>query len=357
MFADALFSVSDMENWLSQFVRHPVNGTLTARRAQGLMYYGLFAWYVGNDLKDGVAVEAMIEEGISICEELGDKNGLAHGAFLQANGSDDPAMKFSLFQRALDLFRETNDTPWVALTLLHMGWWIGSLESTTRISYLEQSLALYRELGYISGTIEALKQLGAIEVQLGHFEPAHKHLEEGFSILQDHASSLGTSKILSYDLGDLAFYEGDYELAQKYYEECLAWANQKGLSISVSWAKLRLGYLFLRRGEEQNARLLLREVLFSFQKAGLKEAFIFTLEGLAGLAVAQHHYEKAVQLFAWADAMREKIGEPNTPVGQASVDGDLAVIHSKLNDSEFARSWEEGRNMAVDEAVALAIKE
>jgi tetratricopeptide (TPR) repeat protein len=266
-------------------------------------------------------------------------------------------MKFSLFQRALDLFRETNDTPWVALTLLHMGWWIGSLESTTRISYLEQSLALYRELGYISGTIEALKQLGAIEVQLGHFEPAHKHLEEGFSILQDHASSLGTSKILSYDLGDLAFYEGDYELAQKYYEECLAWANQKGLSISVSWAKLRLGYLFLRRGEEQNARLLLREVLFSFQKAGLKEAFIFTLEGLAGLAVAQHHYEKAVQLFAWADAMREKIGEPNTPVGQASVDGDLAVIHSKLNDSEFARSWEEGRNMAVDEAVALALKE
>jgi hypothetical protein len=44
-------------------------------------------------------------------------------------------------------------------------------------------------------------------------------------------------------------------------------------------------------------------------------------------------------------------------VGQASVDGDLAVIHSKLNDSEFARSWEEGRNMAVDEAVALALKE
>lgn len=357
MFADALFSVSDMENWLSQFVRHPVNETLTARRVQGLMYYGLFAWYVGADHRDGVPVQAIIEEGISICEELGDKNGLAHGLFLQANGSDDPAIKISLFQRALDLFRETNDTPWVALTLLHMGWWIGSLESTTRISYLEQSLALYRELGYISGTIEALKQLGAMEVQLGHFEPAHRHLEEGLSILQDHASSLGTSKVLSYDLGDLAFYEGDYELAQKYYEDSLAWAEQKGLSISVSYAKLRLGNLFLRRGEEGHARRLLREVLFSFQKVGLKEAFVFTLEGLAGLGVAQHQYEKAVRLFAWADAMREEIGDHGSPVEQASVERDLGVIHSKLNDSDFARFWEEGQTMNMEQAIELALEE
>jgi predicted ATPase len=357
MLADAIYNVNDMENWLSQLVRHPVNATITARRAQGLMYYSLFAWYVGVDHKDGVPVGAMIEEGISICEKLGDKNGLAHGAFLQANSSDDHAIKLSLFQKALDLFRETNDKPWMALTLLHRGWWLGSLESTTRISYLEESLSLYRELGYISGIIEALKQLGAIEVQLGHFEPAHKHLEEGFSILQDHASSLGSSKILSYDLGDLAFYEGDYELAQKYYEDSLAWANQKGLSISVSWAKLRLGYLFSRRGEEQKARILLREVLFSFQKAGLKEPFVFTLEGLAGLAVAQHQYEKAVQLFAWADAMRQRIGEPNTPVGRASVDGDLQVIHSKLNDSDFARLAAEGQAMTVAEAAALALEE
>jgi tetratricopeptide (TPR) repeat protein len=299
----------------------------------------------------------MIEESITICKELGDKNGLAHCFFLQADSSDDPRTKFSLYQKALNLFRETNDKPLMALTLLNLGWWMGSLEYGSRISYLEDSLSLYRELGYISGIIEALKQIGAIEVHRGNFESAHRRLDEGFSILQDHVSSLGNSKILSYDLGDLAYYEGDYELAQEYYEHCLVWANQKGLSLSASWAKVRLGYLFLRRGEEQNARLFFREALFSFQKADVKIGFIFTLEGLASLAAAHNKYDKAVQLFAWADAMLEKIGDHRPPVEQASVQRDLAVLRSTLDDTAFANALAEGKLMTIEQAISLATED
>jgi predicted ATPase/class 3 adenylate cyclase len=357
MFADALYNVSDIENWLSQFVRHPVNSTRTARRAHGVLYWTLFGRYVGADHKHMIPVQAMIEESISICEELGDKNGLAHCFFLQADGTDDSKTKLSRYQKALHLFRDTNDTPFIALVLLNMGWWMGSLEYTTRISYLEESLSLYRELGYISGIIEALKQWGALEVQLGNFESAHRRLDEGFSILQEHAASLGNSKILSYDLGDLAFYEGDYELAHKYYDHCLVWANQKGLSISASWAQVRLAYLLLRRGEEQTARLFLRESLIAFQKADIKIGFIFTLEGFASLAVAQNQYHKAVCLFAWANATLEKLGDHRPPVAQVSVEADFAVIHSQLDDSYFARLSAEGQAMTFEEAVALALSE
>jgi hypothetical protein len=84
---------------------------------------------------------------------------------------------------------------------------------------------------------------------------------------------------------------------------------------------------------------------------------VFTLEGLAGLAVAQHQYEKAVQLFAWADAMREKIGAHPSPMEQASVDGDLQVIHSHLNDSDFAMLWAVGWSMNMEQAIELALEE
>jgi hypothetical protein len=39
------------------------------------------------------------------------------------------------------------------------------------------------------------------------------------------------------------------------------------------------------------------------------------------------------------------------------VERDLEVIHSRLDDSDFARLWAEGQSMTVDEAVALALEE
>jgi hypothetical protein len=39
------------------------------------------------------------------------------------------------------------------------------------------------------------------------------------------------------------------------------------------------------------------------------------------------------------------------------VERDLEVIHTKLNDSDFARLSTEGGRLTVDEAVALALEE
>jgi hypothetical protein len=38
------------------------------------------------------------------------------------------------------------------------------------------------------------------------------------------------------------------------------------------------------------------------------------------------------------------------------VERDLAVIHSKLDDAEFAEFSEEGRSMTVEQAIALALE-
>ena len=55
--------------------------------------------------------------------------------------------------------------------------------------------------------------------------------------------------------------------------------------------------------------------------------------------------------------MREKMGNPRPPVEQAPVERDLAVIHSKIGNTEFTRLSAEGRTMTVEQAIALALEE
>jgi predicted ATPase/class 3 adenylate cyclase len=349
------FYISDMDNWLSQLMPHSVSSIRIDQRAQGLLHW---AWCTAARHEDMARARQLVEESLSIYEEIGESNGLAHG-FHELGFTylweADYERGFPLLKRALELFRETKDIYWMAHSLQTMATYLKWYEHETGLSYLKESLSLYRDLGSISGMIEALKQLGAIELRLGNFEFAHKWLDEGFSILQGQASSWHNSKTMSYDLGDLAFYEGDYELAQQYYEDCLLWSKEKGLPTAISQAKVQLGYLYLRRGEGQNALPFLREALQFFQERRFTASIVFTVEGLAELAVLQGKYEKAARLFAWTEAVREKLDDPRSPVEQASLAGDLAVIHSKVSNSDFARHWIAGQAMNVEEATALAL--
>jgi hypothetical protein len=102
---------------------------------------------------------------------------------------------------------------------------------------------------------------------------------------------------------------------------------------------------------------MFRESIHSTQKSDLMIATVYAIEGLASLNVQQGQPHSAARLFAWADAMREKIGDQRPPVEQDSVEGDLAVIRSKLNDSDFARLATEGQTLTVEEAITLALDE
>jgi hypothetical protein len=84
---------------------------------------------------------------------------------------------------------------------------------------------------------------------------------------------------------------------------------------------------------------------------------VYTIEGLASLNVNQKRFESAARLFAWADAMRNQIGDHRPLIEQNSVERDLVVIHSKVTDSEFEKFSAEGRAMTVEQALALALEE
>jgi hypothetical protein len=58
----------------------------------------------------------------------------------------------------------------------------------------------------------------------------------------------------------------------------------------------------------------------------------------------------------YPDAMREKIGDPRPPVEHASVQRDLDVIHSQLDEATFEIAYNAGCTMTEQQAIALALE-
>jgi predicted ATPase/class 3 adenylate cyclase len=352
---DNLNNMTDMLNWLWELLANPANSARTAARALGLLHW---SWYANaNYERYSTQVQAMNEESVSIYEELGDKNGLAHAYVGMALTSPTVEVGKAYFGKGITLLRETNDRVWIAYALRYFGWMLETEDYASKLAALEESLAIYRKLGFTSGIIEALKQLGALAIREGNFELAHLRLDEGLSILQANSYILGNSITMSYDLGDLAYYEGDDELAKIFYENCLAWASQKCLPHSAAWANARLGYLYKRLGENEKARVYYREALKPNLSGNSMEGVSFILEGLASLAVSEGQCGKALKLFSWSTGLREWRGEFRAPVEQTAVDRDLAAIRSLLSDDEFYNFYGEGSRMSMHQALALALEE
>lgn len=354
LFMDSQDHLTDIQDWLLQLISDPANQSRTTTRARGLLHW---AWYANANYESSARIQTMIEEAISIYTKLGDSNGLAHGYLAAALAANDLESGQVSFQKALTLLHETKDKVWTGFALLYFGWLIETQDYARKHASLEESLAIYRELGFVSGTIESLKQLGALALREGNFEQAHLWLDEGLLILQKYASTLGNSITMSYDLGDLAYYEGQYDLAKIYYESCLSWASQKCLPLPEAWAYARLGYLYTRLGDGEKARLYFQKALTPYRTGNTRLGVFFTVEGFASLAVREQLWEKAVKLFSWVSRVRENGGELRPPVEQASVERDLALIRSHLSNTEFQRLADGGASMTMDQAIACALGE
>ena len=81
----------------------------------------------------------------------------------------------------------------------------------------------------------------------------------------------------------------------------------------------RLGTVAHAQGDDGRATALYEESLTLCRELGDKHGLAECLEGLAGVAVAQQHLERAARLLGAAAALREAIGAPLSPREQCPV--------------------------------------
>jgi tetratricopeptide (TPR) repeat protein len=339
----------EMGEWLAQLLeRHQTTDTL---HAQALAVY---SWCLA---RQGNPVEAIriAEQSLQMARALSDTQTEAFSLAslsMSTNMQGSVAKSISLLEQSLDLYRALDDKIGQALTMNDLSINSGNLERS--VTFARGSLKLYRELGHLSGIASSLTFLARVTLWCGDLASPAPWLEEALSISHQLSDQAREEEVLIV-FGTLAYWQGDYQQANAYYEEAIRLnENVVGHMHSV-FAHIFMAYAILRQGNVEQARTLFEDSLRHAQQVSMMIAVVFAVEGLASLNANQDHPEHATRLFAWADAMRKILGDDRPPIEQASVEKDLAVIHSKVDDAEFTNLVAEGRAMTLEQAIESAL--
>ena len=323
-------------------------------RARALAVYSLSNLWLGSN--PSITIN-FAEQSLQLARRLSDKQTEALclaflGVFNLLIGRASEGIPF--LEESLTLYRDLGDKIGQADTMGWLGIDHSDFERAT--AYAKESLKLHRELGNLSEIAAVLVQQACSAIWRGDFSSLIPWLEESLT-LSRQIGNQGTESEALMALGELSYWQGDYGRAIVQFKETIPLSEKAGNYFQSLWAHIRIPYVLLRQGDFHQAYALFADNIQSTQKANLTIALVYTVEGLASLYVNQSQPERAARLFAWADAMREKIGDQRPPVEQASVEKDLAVIHSRMDDAEFARITTEGRTMSMEQAIALALEE
>jgi len=165
---------------------------------------------------DYANARALNEQALTICQELGDRQGVAYG-FLSlgyvACSQGDNEIARSLFEQSLAALSELGDKQGIAVALHNLGTVVqdqGDYESAR--SLYERSLAIQQELGDTWGVSYSLLNLGLVACTQGDYESARSLYDRSLTILQGLGEPQGFGHLLQA-YARLALADGQSERA------------------------------------------------------------------------------------------------------------------------------------------------
>jgi tetratricopeptide (TPR) repeat protein len=421
-------------DWLTQALQACPERTTTAR-ANALLGLSMIL----NILGDLDAARPQAEESAAIFRKLGSQRGLAEAlseAGLTLVWQGETTMAFARFEEALNLHRSAGDRWGEAQVLYRLGGTLldsscdplgrDMLEESTRIlealgekylyvyvllllgvtetnlgnftsarTYLEQGLAIAREIKHPGGVADAHTNLGDFFRIQGEYLTAQSHLEAAYQVYQEHGSNVWetgvlcaladneiaqgdlsaarlhilaasnhlklsentlASNLVGYFRGLMAYYEGDIDGAAALLGKALALERNGTYQPDVAWRLIALARVRHLRGDTMQAIELTLEALDLFSKYGRKLGVAVALEELAAVGAVQQDAARAVMLFSVAHALRKSLGAPLPPVDRTAFNSAVEVCRTQLGKAAFAAIWAEAAARPVQEVVEEILK-
>lgn len=185
---------------------------------------------------------------------------------------------------------------------------------------------------------------------------ARVFLEESLALRRE----LGNKRCLAMGLnmlGDVVCREGDHDAARAFFEESLAIRRALGDREGIASVLQSQAYLEYRRESYGAARALYAACLAIRRELGDKGNAARCLEGLAVVAAAAGESDRAARLFGAAEALREAIALPLRPIDRVDYDRGLAVLRAQLGAEQLAGAWVAGRAMTLEQLLTVAAPE
>jgi ATP/maltotriose-dependent transcriptional regulator MalT len=219
---------------------------------------------------------------------------------------------------------------------------------------LEESLALYQEVGDRRFVPRSLAFLGNLSIERGDYEQAKELYEESSAL----ARELGDTTALSLDLDSLGYtllLEGEHERAVALFEEAEALSRERGHRGILVYAVDNQGWAALLRGDYERAKALYEESLTLCKELGDKITASESMEGMACLSAVEGEALRAAKLFGAARALRETVGYRHIPEQDAWREPYLATTRSQLGEDSWEEALAQGRSMGLNEAIEYAL--
>jgi predicted ATPase len=195
---------------------------------------------------------------------------------------------------------------------------------------------------------------GLVAHQRGDWDHAAQLHEESAQL----ARELGDSWLLGVavnNLGDVELQRGEYERALPLFEESLAIGRERQDQDRLARAFGNLGLATLMLGDVKRARSLLRDSLVAANEIGLVEGFVIGFVGL-GAAYAREDPARAARLIGGADVLLEEAASELHQLEGRVRDDTGAELRARLGEDAYAAVYAEGRALALEDALALALR-
>jgi predicted ATPase/DNA-binding CsgD family transcriptional regulator len=244
---------------------------------------------------------------------------------------------------------------------LHGAAWIALFQGDYEAAkpLMEESLALYREVGDNESIASGLTQLGMVAVTGQRDDiPLPEVLEE----LWDLKPRIKNRTTLAYLLileGMISASRGDLEYSATLHEESLELSRQIRDPQAIFTCLADLGYIGLLKADYEGAVSRLREALRLGWERDYKVAILNSLYVLASVAASREQPLRAARLWGAVEGMEEAYGVHVTPMARSFInyEGCLAAARSQLDEETWLEAWAQGKSMPSEQAVEYALSE
>jgi predicted ATPase/class 3 adenylate cyclase len=226
--------------------------------------------------------------------------------------------------------------------------WMGRFQEAR--GYLEESLAIARELNDRERVAMTLQPLGTTCLGEGDGAAALRHLEEALAL----ARELGNKRELAGALNALAQLhrvEAELDKAEPLYEQVLALARELGDRESIAIGLLNLAMVATDRGSGEQAREMLAEVLAIAEETRSKPVEKSLVEVCAGLASWCKSWDLAARFYGAAESRAAQTGLRRDPADDAFLVPWITRARDALGAPGFAMAQAEGE--ALSDEIAM----
>jgi tetratricopeptide (TPR) repeat protein len=219
--------------------------------------------------------------------------------------------------------------------------------------YLEESLALAREIGDKTRIASALTPLGWAAVGLGDLTKARTYSEEAVAL----ARELGKQRELAVALMALAQLhrmEGRLALAEPLYAEALSLARELCDQETAAIGLLNLAMVYIDCASGTRARPMLAEAIAIARQVGLRPVGQSALEVTAGLCASNQDWDNAARFFGAAEAQAERACLRRDAVDEAFLAPLMARARNALSPAALEITAGRGKLLPYEDALELA---